>query len=155
MKRMAAYLEGGMVVIPEGSNDATDGEGNNYGYNEDLPYKIASYAWDSTPENPDDNDKIALYTALPGFNTDPINPALTLAGQEPLLYMRIYDAVSSSWQDPLPLVRPEIKITQLNFILGGDNKDKVLTTLELAQKGPTQDEWRSYKLVSAAKLGAR
>lgn len=154
MKRMAAYLEGGMVVIPEDSNEATDPDGNNYGYDESLPNRTAFYVWNSSPES-SDNDKIAFYAALPSLDTDPINPASTLVGQKSLLYMRRYLAASSSWEDPLPLVRPEIKVTQLNFILGGDNKDKVLITLELAQEGPTQDEWRSYKLVSAAKLGAR
>ncbi len=155
IKRMVTYVEGGTVVIPEDSGDASDPDGNNYGYNENSPYKIASYAWDSTPENNSDNDKTALYAALPSFNADPMDPTLTFEGQEPLLYMRRYDAASSSWEDPLPLVRPEVKITQLNFILGGDNEDKVLITLELAQEGSTQDEWRSYKLVSAAKLGGR
>jgi hypothetical protein len=69
--------------------------------------------------------------------------------------MRRYDVASSSWEEnPLPLVRPEVRITQLNFILGGDNQDKVLVTLELAQEDSTVG-WRTYKLVSAAKLGAR
>lgn len=153
MKGMVTYLEGGMIVIPADSNEAT-GNGNNYGYDESLPHKIASYAWNSTPSN-SDNDKTAIYAALPTLDVYPMNPALTFEGQKPLLYMRRYDAASSSWEEPLPLVRPEVKITQLNFILGGDNADKVLITLELAQEEPTEDEWRSYKLVSAAKFGAR
>ncbi len=153
MKGMVTYLEGGMIVIPAGSNEAIE-DGNNYGYDESDPYKIASYNWNSTPQN-SDNDKTVIYAALPTLNDYPMNPTLTFGGQKLLLYARKYDASSSSWEDPLPLVRPEVKITQLNFILGGDNKDKVLITLELAQEGPTENEWRSYKLVSAAKIGAR
>ena len=155
MKKMVTYLEGGTVVIPEESDEATDGDKNNYGYDEGSPHKIAFCPWNSTPGN-SDNDKTALYAALPSLDIDPINPALTFEGYEPLLYMRRYqyDPISPSWENALPLIRPELKITQLNFILGGDNQDKVLVTLELAQKDST-GEWRTYKLVSAAKLGAR
>ncbi len=154
MKRMVTSIEAGMVVIPEKSDEATDGDGNNYGYDKSDPCKIVFYTWNSIPGNLD-NDKTALYAALPTLDVEPVNPALTWEGDEPLLYMRRYDVASSSWEEnPLPLVRPEVRITQLNFILGGDNQDKVLVTLELAQKDST-GEWRTYKLVSAAKLGAR
>lgn len=153
VKKMVTYLEAGMVVIPEESNEATDGSENNYGYDKGNPHKIVFYTWNSTPGN-SDNDKTALYAALPDLDIEPVNPALTWEGDEPLLYMRRYDVASSSWENALPLIRPEVKITQLNFILGGDNQDKVLITLELAREGPLK-EWRTYKLVSAAKLGAR
>ena len=160
MKRMVTYLEGAMVVIPEKSDEATDGDGNNYGYNEGEPYKIAFYPWNTTP-----NDRTALYAALPTLDIDPIDPAQASEEERPLLYMRKYSGDPAEWQDPERLIRfiasekdltlPQLKVGQLNFILGGDNEDKVLITLELAQQGPTEDEWRSYKLVSAAKLGAR
>jgi len=153
MKKMVIYLEAGMVVIPEESNEATDGSENNYGYDKSNPHKIVFYTWNSTPEN-SDNDKTALYAALPSLDIEPVNPALTWEGDEPLLYMRRYDVASSSWENALPLIRPEVKITQLNFILGGDNQDKILITLELAQEDST-GEWRTYKLVSAVKMGAR
>ena len=149
MKKMVTHLEAGMVVIPEESNEATDGDGNNYGYDERSPHKIAFYPWNTTP-----NDKTVLYAALPDLDIDPIDPALTWEKEKPLVYMRRYDVASSSWENPLPLIRPELKINQLNFILGGDNEDKVLITLELAREGPSK-EWRTYKLVSAVKLGAR
>jgi len=151
MKRMVTYLEEGMVVIPEESDKATNGSENNYGYDKSNPHKIIFYTWNTSPD-----EKIALYAALPDLDIDPVNPALTWEGDEPLLYMRRYkyDPISSFWENPLPLIRPEVKITQLNFILGGDNQDKVLVTLELAQEDST-GEWRIYKLVSAAKLGAR
>jgi len=150
MKKMVKELEAGMVVIPEEGNEATDGSGNNYGYEREQPYKMAFYPWNSTPGT-SDNDKIALYTALPTLNTEPIDPALSSEGEEPLLYIRKY---SSSWSDPEPLVLSDVKVTQLNFIMGGDNQDEILITLELAQKGPLK-EWRTYRITSAAKLGAR
>ncbi len=150
MKKIVKELEAGMVVIPKESNDAT-GEGSiNYGYEREQPYKIAFYAWNSTPGT-SDNDKIALYTALPTLNTEPIPPALTSKGEKPLLYIRRY---SSSWNDPEPLVLSDVKVTQLNFIIGGDNQDGILITLELAQQGPLK-EWRTYRIASAARLGAR
>ena len=64
MKRMMIYLEAGMIVIPYESNEATDGTGNNYGYEGSYPYKIAAYSWNYT-SGISDNDKIALYAALP------------------------------------------------------------------------------------------
>lgn len=150
MKKMTKEVEAGIVVIPEEGNEATDGSGNNYGYEKSQPYKMAFYPWNSTPET-SDNDKIALYAALPALNTEPIDPALSSEGEEPLLYVRKY---SSSWSDPEPFVLSDVKITQLNFIMGGDNEDEILITLELAQKGPLK-EWRTYRITSAAKLGAR
>lgn len=150
MKKMVKEVEAGMVVIPEEGNEATDGSGNNYGYEREQPYKMAFYPWNSTPGT-SDNDKIALYTALPTLNTEPIDPALSSEGEEPLLYIRKY---SSSWSDPEPLVLSDVKVTQLNFIMGGDNQDEILITLELAQEGPLK-EWRTYRITSAAKLGAR
>ncbi|MCK4618200.1 hypothetical protein KAT45_04765, partial [Candidatus Aerophobetes bacterium] len=59
-----------------------------------------------------------------------------------------------SWSDPEPLISSNVKVTQLSFILGGDNEDEILITLELAREGPSK-EWRTYKLVSAVKLVAR
>jgi len=150
MKKMVKEVEAGMVVIPEEGNEATDGSGNNYGYEREQSYKMAFYPWNSTPGT-SDNDKIALYTALPTLNTEPIDPALSSEGEEPLLYIRKY---SSSWSDPEPLVLSDVKVTQLNFIMGGDNQDEILITLELAQEGPLK-EWRTYRITSAAKLGAR
>lgn len=150
MKKMVKELGTGMVVIPKAGDEAADGSGNNYGYEKDQPHKIAFYLWDRTPET-SDNDKIALYTALPTLNTEPIPPALTSKGEKPLLYIRRY---TSSWSDPEPLVLSDVKVTQLNFIIGGDNEDAILITLELAQQGPLR-EWRTFKLVSAARLGAR
>ncbi|KKM67364.1 hypothetical protein LCGC14_1471840 [marine sediment metagenome] len=151
MKKMVKELEAGMVVIPEESDDAK-GEGSiNYGYKRGEPYKMAFYAWNSTPGT-SDNDKIALYTALPTLNTEPEDPAFSSEGEEPLLYVRRYN--SSEWSDPEPLILSDVKVTQLNFIMGGDNENEILITLELAQQGPLK-EWRTFKLVSAARLGAR
>ena len=151
MKKMVKELEAGMVVIPEESDDAK-GEGTiNYGYKRGEPYKMAFYAWNSTPGT-SDNDKIALYTALPTLNTEPEDPAFSSEGEEPLLYVRRYS--SSEWSDPEPLVLSDVKVTQLNFIMGGDSQDGILITLELAQQGPVK-EWRTYRIASAARLGAR
>ncbi len=151
MKKMVKELEAGMVVIPEESNDAK-GEGSiNYVYEKEKPFKMAFYAWNST-SGLLDNDIIALYAALPTLNTEPVGPAFSSEGQEPLLYIRKYS--SSEWSDPEPLVLSDVKVIQLNFIMGGDNQDQILITLELAQAGPLK-EWRTFKLVSAARLGAR
>lgn len=152
MKKMVKELEAGMVVIPKDSNDAKEGS-INYGYEKGKPYKMAFYAWDSTSEPPD-NDIIALYAALPTGNTEPMDPALSLEGQEPGLYIRIRKYSSSEWSEPEPLVLSDVKVARLNFIIGGDNKDEILITLELAQKGQLK-EWRTFELVSAARLGAR
>lgn len=150
MKKMVKELETGMVVIPEEGNEAKY-KADNYGYEREQPYKIAFYAWNSTP-GISDNDKIALYTALPTLNTKPEDPAFSSEGEEPLLYIRRY--TSPEWSDPEPLVLSDVKVTQLNFIIGGDNEDGILITLELAQQGPLK-EWRTYKITSAARLGAR
>ena len=150
MKKMVKELEAGMVVIPEEGNEATDGSGNNYGYNKTHPHKMAFYPWNSTAGT-SDNDKIALYAALPTLNTEPIDPALISEEEKPLLYMRRY---TSLWSNPEPLILSDVKVTQLNFIMGGDNQDGILITLELAQAGPL-GEWRTFELVSAARLGAR
>jgi len=158
MKKMVKELETGMVVIPEEGDEAKY-KGDNYGYEREQPYKIAFYPWNSTPGTVD-NDKIALYTALPTANTEPIDPAKLKKkkknGEEPLVYMRKYNSSLSDpeWSDPEPLVLSDVKVTQLNFIMGGDNEDGILITLELAQQGPLK-EWRTYKITSAAKLGAR
>jgi hypothetical protein len=150
MKKMVKELEAGMVVIPEKSNDAK-GEGSiNYGYERGQPYKMAFYPWNSTPGT-SDNDKIALYAALSTLPGAPIDPALVDEEEKPLLYMRTY---TSLWSDPEPLVLFDVKVTQLNFIMGGNNEDNILITLELAQTGPLK-EWRTYRITSAAKLGAR
>lgn len=150
MKKMVKELEAGMVVIPEESNDATGAGSINYGYEREKPYKTAFYAWNSTP-GPSDNEKIALYAALPTLPGITVDPALIDEGEKPLLYMRRY---TSLWSDPEPLVLSDVKVTQLNFIMGGDNEDEILITLELAQKGPLK-EWRTYRITSAARLGAR
>ena len=150
MKKMVKEVEAGMVVIPEESNDAKEGS-INYGYDKEEPYKMAFYTWNST-QGPSDNDMIALYTALPAANTVPMDPAFSSEGEEPLLYIRRYS--SSEWSEPEPLVLSDVKVTQLNFIMGGDNQDGILITLELAQEGPLR-EWRTYKITSAARLGAR
>ncbi|MBA7659100.1 hypothetical protein ES703_67064 [subsurface metagenome] len=157
MKKMVKEFGAAMVVIPEEGNEATDEDGNNYGYDKSLPHKIAFYSWNTTPGN-SDNDKIALYAALPTPDVGPIDPALTLE-EEPLLYMRInrFNSSTNDWDgfdNPVPLISSDVKVTQLNFIPGGDNEDEVLITLELAREGPSK-EWRTYKLVSATKLGAR
>ena len=155
MKKMVKELEAGVVVIPEDSNDAKEGS-INYGYEEAKPYKMALYAWDSSPEQRSDNDIIALYTALSTANIEPMDPALSLEGQQPLLYIRKYDSSLSNpeWSDPEPFVLSDVKVTQLNFVMRGDNQDQILITLQLAQQGPLK-EWRTFKLVSAARLGAR
>jgi prepilin-type N-terminal cleavage/methylation domain-containing protein len=153
MKKMVKEVEAAMVVIPEEGDEATDGSGNNYGYEKGEPYKIAFYIWDSTPEEISDNDKIAIYWALPSLDVEVINPASISPEDKPLLYARKYTS-SSPWSNPEPLVLSDVKVTQLNFIIGGDNEDEILITLELAQAGPLK-EWRTFKLVSAAKLGAR
>jgi len=154
MKKMVKEMEAGMVVIPEESNDATDEGSINYGYEREQPYKIAFYPW-SMPGT-SDNDKIALYAALPTLNTEPTPPTLSSEGEEPLLYIRKYNSSLSDpeWGDPEPFVLSDVKVTQLNFIMGGDNQDEILITLELAQEGPLK-EWRTYRITSAARLGAR
>ena len=157
MKKIVKEFGAVVVVIPEEGNEAADGDGNNYGYDKSLPHKIAFYPWNTTPGN-SDNDKIALYAALPTSDIGPIDPALTLEG-DPLLYMRInhFNSDTNDWDgfgNPMPVISSDVKVTQLNFILGGDNEDEVLITLEMAREGPSK-EWRTYKLVSAAKLGAR
>ncbi len=150
MKKIAKELGMGMVVIPEEGSEATDGSGNNYGYDKVCPYKMAFYSWDATPET-SDNEKIAIYTALPGLNIEPMDPALASQEDKPLLYIRRY---ASSWENPEPLILSDVKITQFNFIIGGDNENEILITLELSREGPT-GEWRTYKITSAAKLGAK
>ena len=155
MKKIVKELETGMVLIPKESNDAK-GEGSiNYGYEREKPFKMAFYAWNSTP-GLSDNDIIALYAALSTANTEPMDPALSSKGEEPLLYIRKYDSSLSDpeWGEPEPLVLSDVKVTQLNFIMGGDKEDEILITLDLAQAGPL-GEWRTFKLVSAARLGAR
>ena len=153
MKEMVKELETGMVVIPEKSNEAEEGS-INYGYEREQPYKIAFFSW-STPGT-SDNDIITLYAALPTLNTEPMDPALSSKGEEPLLYIRKYDSSLSDpeWGEPEPLVLSDVKVTQLNFIMGGDKENEILITLELAQTGPL-GEWRTYKITSATRLGAR
>ncbi len=150
MKKMVKELEAGMVVMPNAKGEGTI----NYGYDKEEPYKMALYTW-SMPGS-SDNDMIALYAALSTANTEPMDPALSLEGQEPLLYMRKYDSSLSNpeWSDPEPFTLSDVKVTQLNFIIGGDNQDQILITLELAQQGPLK-EWRTYRIASAARLGAR
>jgi len=143
MKKMMRELGAGLVVISEESDEATDKDRNNYGYDKSHPHKIAFYPWSTTPGN-----KIVLYVALPTLDIEPVDPALTPEEEKLLVYMRTY---TSSWSDPEPLISSDVKVTQLSFILSGDNEDKILITLELAREGPSK-EWRTYKLVSAAKF---
>jgi len=155
MKRIIKELGAGMVIIPEDSNDAQDGS-INYGYTENHPYKIAIYLPDSSnPKAP--GDIITLYAALPENSTNPLDPAQTSPENLPLLYIRRYNTTTLSWENPECLIRPEndLKVIQLNFIPGGDNRDKVIITLELTQREPLSGNWRSYKLTSSLKLGAR
>jgi len=147
-------------------------------YNEKYPYFMIFYL----PKNSDPGergDEIALYTALPDDpNTSslqedrwPLDPAAhtfppafstnydTDLPDAPLLYMRTnpFNPSTTNWDgfgNPEPLISSDVKVTQLSFILSGDNEDEVLITLELAREGPSK-EWRTYKLVSAVKLGAR
>ncbi len=185
MKKMVKELGAGMVVDREDENDTSSldwipGNGDNGDdkkgkseiedtYNEKYPYFMIFYLpQDSAPL--EQGDEIALYTALPddpdtSLQEDkwPLDPAAhtfppafskkynTNLPDAPLLYMRRY---TSSWSEPEPLISSDVKVTQLNFILGGDNEDEVLITLELAREGPSK-EWRTHKLTSAAKLGAR
>jgi len=142
-------------------------------YNEKYPYFMIFYlTQDSAPL--EQGDEIALYTALPddplttSLQEDrwPLDPAAhtfppafskkynTNLPDAPLLYMRRYTSSTSSWSEPEPLISSDVKVTQLSFILGGANEGEVIITLELAREGPSK-EWRTYKLVSAAKLGAR
>ena len=150
MKKMVKELEAGMVVIPEESDEAKGKGSINYGYERSEPYKMAFYPWST--QGPSDNDMIALYTALPADNTEPVDPAFSSEGEEPLLYIRRYS--SSEWSEAEPFILSDVKVTQLNFIIGGDNQDEILITLELAQEGPLK-EWRTYRIASAARLGAR
>ncbi|MFQ6066349.1 MAG: PilW family protein [bacterium] len=163
MKKMVVGLQEGMVVDADENDNDWDPSGNN-AYKESDSYFMIFYLCDITPNDLTDNEESAIYTALPDDpdtsedeSKQPIDPAdhSLPAGYNlpdtPLLYMRRY---TSSWNDPTPLVSSDVKVTQLNFIVGGDNEDEVLITLELAREGPSK-EWRTYKLVSAVKLGAR
>ena len=156
MKRMIKELGAGMIIIPEDSNNATDGS-INYGYTDSNPYKIAIYLPDNS--NPETyGDIVALYSALPddlSTSKQPIDPAETSSKDTPLLYIRRKQ--TSSWSSPERLIRPQnnLKVTQLNFIIGGDNEDKVVITLGIAQKEPVSGNWHTYKLASSVKLGAR
>lgn len=159
-----------------GNGDSGDDEQNSSEiedtYNEKYPYFMIFYLpQDSNPVQ--QGDEIAFYTALPddpatSLQEDrwPLDPAAHIfppafsgdyddnLPDTPLLYMRRYTSSTSSWSDPEPLISSNVKVTQLSFLLRGDNEDEVLITLELAREGPSK-EWRTYKLVSAAKLGAR
>ena len=172
MKEMVKELSAGMIVDMKNELDSDgadwipgngdDGDDNSSSaekedrYNENAPYFIIFYKTDD-PDPSQPGGEIALYAALPDDDTAPVDPALTSEGERPLLYIRRYDNATSSWEDPEPLIHQEenLKVTQLCFILGGDNQDRVLITLELAQEGPAPGEWRTYKLVGTAKLGAR
>jgi len=165
-----------------GNGDSGDDEQNSSEiedtYNEKYPYFMIFYL----PQNSDPGergDEIALYTALPDDpNTSslqedrwPLDPAAhtfppafstnydTDLADAALLYMRInrFNPLTNDWDgfdNPVPLISSDVKVTQLSFILGGDNEDEVLITLEIAREGPSK-EWRTYKLASAVKLGAR
>jgi len=159
-----------------GNGDSGDDEQNSSEiedtYNEKYPYFMIFYLpQDSNPVQ--QGNEIAFYTALPddpatSLQEDrwPLDPAAHIfppafsgnyddnLPDTPLLYMRRYTSSTSSWSDPEPLISSNVKVTQLSFLLRGDNEDEVLITLELAREGPSK-EWRTYKLVSAAKLGAR
>ncbi len=117
MKKIVKELETGMVVIPEESNDAKEGS-INYGYDKTSPCKVAFYLWDETSGS----DIVALYAALPTLPGTTVDPALIDEGEEPLLYIRKY---TSLWGEPEPLVLSDVKVTQLNFIMGGDNQGEI------------------------------
>lgn len=184
MKRMVKELSAGMIVdarnepdddqadwIPnngDAGDDESTGAEKEDRYNEKASYFIILYLPDEDPKSR--GNEVALYAALPNdaVTTDdeskqPIDPAnYTLpAGYSlsdaPWIYLRRHNNSTSSWENPEPLIHQEedSKVTQLCFILGGDNQDRVLITLKLAQKGPTLERWRTYKLISTAKLGAR
>ena len=162
MKRMVKELGAGMIVDMKEDDNDWEPSGIDH-YVPDEPYFIILYLPDgSDPQGR--GDEISLYSALPDDpstpddeSKQPIDPALVSEGERPVIYIRRYDNATSSWEDPEPLIHQEenLKVTQLCFILGGDNQDRVLITLELAQEGPAPDEWRTYKLVGTAKLGAR
>jgi len=165
-----------------GNNDSGDDEDDSSEiedtYNEKYPYFMIFYLpQDSDPS--ERGDEIALYTALPddpntrSLQEDrwPLDPAAhtfppafstnydTDLADAALLYMRInrFNPLTNDWDgfdNPVPLTSSDVKVTQLSFILGGDNEDEVLITLEIAREGPSK-EWRTYKLASAVKLGAR
>ncbi|TET44431.1 prepilin-type N-terminal cleavage/methylation domain-containing protein [Candidatus Aerophobetes bacterium] len=165
MKKIVVSLQEGMVVDVDENDNDWDPSGNN-AYRDSNPYFMILYLpQDSDPAV--QGDEIALYAALrddqdtsEDESKQPLDPADHSLPSDyelpdaPLLYMRRYTSSTSSWSDPEPLVSSDVKVTQLSFILGGDNEDEVLITLELAREGPSK-EWRTYKLVSAAKLGAR
>jgi len=162
MKRMVIELRKGMIVDMKEDDNDWEPSGIDH-YVTDEPYFIILYLPDgSDPQGR--GDEISLYSALPDDpstpddeSKQPIDPDLVSEGERPVIYIRRYDNATSSWEDPEPLIHQEenLKVTQLCFILGGDNQDRVLITLELAQEGPAPDEWRTYKLVGTAKLGAR
>ncbi|MEA1964409.1 MAG: prepilin-type N-terminal cleavage/methylation domain-containing protein [Candidatus Aerophobetes bacterium] len=174
MKRMMKEIGAGMIADMDDSYGwdwNSEGEGYDF-YTKDNPYFFIFYLPDKEEPDKERGDVIALYAALPDdpdTTTDeslqPIDPANYTypptvnydLPDTPLLYFRRYDEGSSSWEDPEPIIHSEetLKVTQLCFILGGENNGRVLITLELAQKGPTPGEWRTYKLVSTAKMGAR
>jgi len=179
MKKIVKELGAGMIVIPEDSDDGKDGTidyryaKSNSDKNDPNPYKIAIISILNSPDPKSGGDRIAIYAALPDDSDttvddeskkpiDPVNhtypPTVDYdLPDTPLLYLRRYDKSSSSWKAPEPLIRKDenLKVTQLNFIVGGDNESKVLVTLELAQKEPVSQRWYTYKLISGVKLGAR
>ena len=154
LKRMVKELGAGMILISEESNEAVDGD-NNYGYADSSPYKIAVRLPNYSGTDPKEPGTIVtFYAALAEDSSAPIDPALASEGEQPLLYTRTY---TSSWENPELLIpeKENLKVTQLNFIVGGENRDRVLITLELAQSDSALSKWSVYKLVSTAKLGAR
>jgi prepilin-type N-terminal cleavage/methylation domain-containing protein len=156
----------------DGGDDKKDKSEIEDTYNEKYPYFMIFFLpQDSDPA--EQGGEIAFYAALPDdphtslqedrWPLDPANhtfPPPFSANYDanlpdaPRLYGRRYNVTSSSWENPAPLISSDVQITQLSFILGGDNEDEILITLELAREGPSK-EWRTYKLVSAVKLGAR
>jgi len=166
--------------IPENGDSGDNGSDSSEMediYDERNPYFMIFYVpRDSEPRKR--GDEIALYAALPNDpdtslqeNRWPLDPAAhdfppsfsanydTNLPNAPRLYMRInhFNPSTQDWHgfgNPVPLIPSDVKVTQITFILGGDNEDKVLITLELAREGPLK-EWRTYKLVSAVKMGAR
>ena len=152
MKNMLTELEGGMSVDMEIDNPDWNPSGSWDYYRETYPYFMIFYRPNSN--NPiQKGNTIAFYAALPDSPTSPIDPATTSGTSN--LYLREYDVTNSSWNDPIPLLRPGIKVTQLNFILEGEKQNKILITLELAKKGLEPIRWRTYKLISAVKLGGK
>lgn len=156
-----AYTEGSPVsfiyYLPLPSNPSQ--RGDQIAIYSALPDDGTTDADPSTPSR----ERVDLYPVDPG-NHETWYADLRSRGyifsDIPLLYIRRWNESTSSWRDPEPLLRldeeekNQIKVTQLSFVLGGENEDRVILTFELARKDST-GEWRKYKISSVIKMGAR